>query len=512
MTVAGLVENPMPPSVKASRADWCLGSLFVLGVCVYLTLLMTVGRLPFTDDIYFKAAGREWAASGRFAAPESAGALNANPPVEEIFALYPPLYPFLFGVFVKAFGFSWRTAFLYDGLLHVGLCCSGIWVARRIAPEAARWRAYLAGAAILPLGTVGRPDELAMCFGMAACGLALPPKLTWQRYMISGGLLGLCCGTSIGAAFGFACVWSTLRLPFLCSAQWRDALAGIALATLSGVCALAACLLPIMVTHPCAYTWFIGLAQRTAGALPLVATWLEVSRRQGLFFADLICVVLSAILLALACRGGYRLDSLRILLGAVFCTGLMVYLARGKYPYLWFTLPWLLAGVLSVAGVGRFGAGLQARRIALAIVLLAMPIGVTPYVHSIAVLLRLPREQSLRYNVKHLRSLIPPGAVAMGDVAWLAMAGRNLVYDPVWSNPRNIQRTEYVVLTGNGTGKPGVRWQLASDQELYLSRHFRVLESRLPTTPLMLLGRRLSNSAYGFGTIVYVRQDPPLVQ
>jgi hypothetical protein len=287
---------------------------------------------------------------------------------------------------------------------------------------------------------------------------------------------------------------------------------GIALATASGICTLAACLLPVIVTHPQAYTWFIGEVHKTAAARPLVATWLEVARRQGLFFAEVFGVVCSAIMLALAFRGQFRTDGLRILFGAVLSTGLMVYLARGKYPYFWFTLPWLLAGVLTIAGVARFGAGLRVRRIILATVLLSMPVGAIPYLHSIAVLLKMPREQSLAYNAAHLRSVIPPGAVATGDVAWLALAGQNLVYDLAWCNPRNIEHADYVVLTSNGTGKPGVRWRLTPDQEAYLSRHFRVLENRLPTTPLVILGRRLSNSAYGFGTIVYVRQNQPLAQ
>jgi hypothetical protein len=532
MSVAGLEENTMHAPMKASRTDWWLGSLFLLGVCGYLALLMTVGRFPFVDEIYYKAAGREWAVSGHFRSPECAGFIevaleyagysaaeskaaaadHANVPVDEVFATYPPLYPFLFGLFVKTFGFSWRTSLLYDGLLHVWLCCITIWGARRIAPEGARWRAYLAGLAVLPLGTVGRPDELAMCFGMAACGLALAPMLTLPRCIISGALLGLCCGTSMGAALGFACVWAGLRVPVLFSAQWRGALAATALAALSGICALAACLLPIAITHPHAYTFFIGEVKITAAALPLVASWLVAARHQGPFFAELIGVMLSAVLLALVLRGQSRTDGLRILLGAVFCPCLMVYLVRGKYPYLWFTLPWLLAGVMSVAGAARFGAGLWARRIATAIVLVGIPLGAIPYVDSIAILLKLPREQSLGYNVEHLRSIIPPGAVAMGDVAWMALLGRNLVYDPVFSSPRNIEHVDYVLVTSNGTGLPAVRRPLTSDQEEYLSRHFRVLESRFATTPLVLLGRRLSHNAYGFGTIVYVRQDQPFTR
>ena len=58
MSVAGLEENTKHAPMKTSRTDWWLGSLFLLGVCGYLALLMTVGRFPFGDEIYYKAAGR----------------------------------------------------------------------------------------------------------------------------------------------------------------------------------------------------------------------------------------------------------------------------------------------------------------------------------------------------------------------------------------------------------------------------------------------------------------------
>ncbi len=462
------------------------------------------------DELFFKAAGREWASSGHFAAPEVTGYSDSVPATEEIFAQYPPLYSFLFGLFVKVLGFSWRTVFLYDGLLHVLLCFITIRIARTIAPDAGGWRAYAAGLAVLPIATVGRPDELAMCIGMVACGLALAPAPSRLRNLASGGLLGLCCATSVGAAFAFACIWALLSAHSLRESSVSIALARITEATFSGIVVLTLCLLPILATHPTAYAWFVADMQSTAAARPLIETWEQSGRLAGFLLVAVAGVVMSALLLMVASRGRPRMDGWRPLLGAVLSTGCMVYIARGKYTYLWFTTPWLLAAVLSIAGTSRFGASSWARRLATQISLLAMLAGAIPYAHSSLVLLTLPREQSLAFNIVRLQALMPPGTVAMGDIAWLAVAGRDRVYDTEFASAgvENLARTDFVVLTGNGTGRPGLRWRLSPDQEAYLARHFIVLENRLPRSPLVLGGGwRVSNSAYGFGSIVYVRKD-----
>jgi hypothetical protein len=93
----------------------------LLASLAYLVVLTAVGRLPcrFGDEIFFKAAGREWAATGRFAAPELAGTLGLEPPLEEVWLPYPPLYPILFGGFVKLFGFGWRVCVAFDAVIHV---------------------------------------------------------------------------------------------------------------------------------------------------------------------------------------------------------------------------------------------------------------------------------------------------------------------------------------------------------------------------------------------------------
>src|SRR5271157_372421 len=108
---------------------------FVLAIILYLFVLIRLGRLPQLDgdEISFKSPGREWAASGRFASPELRGWRGLDPPLERIWLIYPPVYPFLFGVFVKVFGFGWRQCEMFDGLIRVALAALTYAVAYRLA-------------------------------------------------------------------------------------------------------------------------------------------------------------------------------------------------------------------------------------------------------------------------------------------------------------------------------------------------------------------------------------------
>ena len=136
----------------------CLLALSAL----YCIADLVPGRFAVTDEVYFKSAGRNWATTGRFASPELTGFTSSVPPMSEVFFPYPPLYPFLFGVYTKIVGFGPRLCILYDLVIHLLLIWCGALVAKLV--HRAPWgAAVLCGALLVPLGTVGRPDELGIC-------------------------------------------------------------------------------------------------------------------------------------------------------------------------------------------------------------------------------------------------------------------------------------------------------------------------------------------------------------
>src|SRR5215831_18047809 len=112
-------------SVNRWVANHC-GPLLYLCLGVYVVFQMAVGRFVQMDEVFFKAAGREWARSSHFAAPEIHGVPTADPPgflrmappLSEIWFAQPPVYTFLFGVFARLFGFGPMQCIVFDGLIH----------------------------------------------------------------------------------------------------------------------------------------------------------------------------------------------------------------------------------------------------------------------------------------------------------------------------------------------------------------------------------------------------------
>ena len=164
----------------------------------YLAVMMVQGRFAVTDEMFFKAAGAQWAETGRFAAPEFSGFLGATPPVETIYAVYPPVYPFLFGIWVRLMGFSWQACVFYDAIIHVCLTLVVLLYAMQLDGRFKGFPGVLLVATILPLGTAGRPDELAMTFGtLGTCFLAVRGRGALGT-ILCGVAVGLAAGTSLG--------------------------------------------------------------------------------------------------------------------------------------------------------------------------------------------------------------------------------------------------------------------------------------------------------------------------
>src|SRR5262245_15167598 len=93
----------------------------LLLLAVFFVLELAYPRFPVSDEIVFKSAGRNVSQGGAFAAPERNGFMHADPPVEQVYAIYPPLYTWLFGQWTRAIGFGWAACVSFDALISVGL-------------------------------------------------------------------------------------------------------------------------------------------------------------------------------------------------------------------------------------------------------------------------------------------------------------------------------------------------------------------------------------------------------
>jgi hypothetical protein len=496
-------------SVPDRRRTTTLIFLVILSL-LYGFVELVPGRFTAPDEVFYKAAGRNWAMTGRFAAPEIVGRLTKGPPLTEVYFAQPPVYTFLFGVYTKLVGFGPRACILYDVLIHLLLVWSVVAVSRRVFHLS--WGlSALCGVLFIPLGTVGRSDELAIVFALCAT-MALRCK-THQTSgaLLGGALLGLCCATSLSAFvfLGPLVLWELLgaRQPSL--RKLRD----LGAAGAAGLAAAAFCVAPILINHPTAYQQLIAHAGDQQGIPAFLAgngwtsmrelfqTW-SYALRDGLKFEFLVCGLLGFAALCWWVDGDRsRLEYQRILAAALSVSGIVL-LMPGKFNYLWFPGSWLLVTCVALGAQVSQVVSRQRRRWLIAVGASVWLVASMWYFHRKAILWTLPGDQSLSVNMKRVRAEIPPNVGVVTTEYWWALAGRDRVYDVLLSNP-NVHDVDYVIVSGNGSGKPGTPLNMNGKYE---NSDFKVVYNHLNRNPASLFGFQISRSAYGFGPYVLKKQ------
>lgn len=445
-------------------------------LAIYVIASIEIGRFTTTDEIAFKAAGREWAHSGHFAAPELSGFAHLQPPVEEIWLAHLPVYTFLFGLFVKIFGFGVAQSVAFDALIHALLALLTFAHARRmLAPP---WIAVLAAALVLPLGTFGRADELSICFGMAALLVAQP--------VLSGILFGITAATNLIAA-GLLGILALLRM--------RSVKLLIAAAA-----TFLACLAPILITHPAAWRQF-GLhasAQfATTMSWGIAHSWIY-GRQYLLSVAAALIIGIAAAIIGIAAPFLQRRDVL-LRFAPAYAVPIILGLVAAKSYYLWFVAPLLLAAACATAWE------LRAHRVMwIATIVAAMLHGgaiVVP-VQQQLIAATLPANQQLAPNVAAVRASVPRGSVVLASELWSSIAN-DVQYRSLVHAGTKIDDVDFVILSGNGSGAPGVPQTLTAAQQAVLAANFDVVYDNLRRDVPRLLGMPLSRSGWGYGVRIY---------
>jgi hypothetical protein len=464
-----------------------------VALAVQCAALVSLGRFPATDESFYKAAGREWARSGRFAAPELEGFTGTQPGLEDVFAAYPPVYPFLFGLAARAAGFSWRTCVAYDALIHAALVLTLAWLARGRLSAAPAALAAATAALALPLGTSGRPDELGLVFALIGLGVLEGPRATARRALLSGLAFGLAAGTSPPAAAMLGTLAVARQLE-------RGALARMCAWGAAAAVGLALVLAPLLLTAPDAWRQFAGqsvLKERVGTWLLPLAGWRPAWPQ----------VLLTAVLLAigLAARTAGARAWARTWLVPWIALAAVAVTVPGKHTYLWMWGPWLLVAAAECIwrawDDGR-------RRVAAACggaLVLAVGLAAAPALHRGLLIATLPPDQRPDAAAARVRALLPPGSRVLVDELWWSLADDHDVRDLYWSRPADLKSFEWLVLSGNGSGAPG-RARALPPHCRGLESAFVVVRDDLNPRPASLFGLSLSRSAYGFGVRVLRRR------
>jgi hypothetical protein len=498
-----------------------------LGIISFLAIFLLIEflypRFVYKDDeVFFKSAGRNLSQQGTFAAPEFEGFLHLDPPIERINLAYPPLYGWLFGQWTRLTGFGWAACVGYDAVVSALLAVTVYGLAHimcmaLLGPLSIRRRTTLAlVTALLTLlfRHVARPDELAMALAYANAWWLLLPRVFFPRWLgaafISGVLAGLLVCTSLGAFLAFIPLLTALWL--LRVTDVREVTAALAATILGGAFAVVLSLTPLFVVDPHVYRQPLQhfdylVLNESFRMQPLSVTW-QVSRQHVfILFATLPVLCLGIIRF----WRGERIREMLSFFVAPLVGFSVVFFLHGWWAYWWFLQPWFV--LIAIVVVADFWCSRRSRLLATAVVAwLAMWLaiaGLWPAKNYLARIILAP-EQRLSYNIKKLRELIPIGATVLTVNGWWALGNDRLVYDP-GSDIEDLSRIQYFVTDGNGTGQPGVWWPPHNPRyQAMVRENFEVISDTLPRTPLRIFGLRITNSAYGFGTIVLRRRPAQL--
>jgi len=497
--------NESPPKTAISR----LAPVFFAGALVaYLVVLALQGRLFHLDEVFYKCAGAHWAFGGLFAAPELVGRLPFDPPIDRVFACYPPLYPFLFGLFCRAFGFGYTQIVLFDGLLRVALCVTTAYVVTCLRPGTGwSWPSVIAGLLVLPLGWIGRPDDLGVIFGMLAC-TRLFPRSSHACHWQAGLLLGLSAATSPAAAATLAAVATGLVSGESTLSIRQRSMAILTMALVSASVLLAA-FLPLLNIDAAAWRQILIHGEANLSGGKIWEAWVINFWFGRFFIAATAGAVLTPLLLLPAVRRA-ALQPLwsRWFLAPLFAFLLFAFLTAGKFSNVWFAGPWLIAA--SVAMLSQLWRGGTARwRLAVpALVLLGgCAYGAQFWLKERLAVASLPAEQHYDAAARRLLEVVPPGATVLTSEHWVTFLGRNPVIEVNFSVlNESWTKADYIVVTGNGSGTPGSPLWILPEIGAYAARNFVLIDDQLPRDPLRLAGFRMTKSAFGWGAAVYRRK------
>ncbi len=474
-----------------------------LGFAGFLAWMMALGRFADVDECWYKETGRQWAINGRWANPTILGFMpGLEVPPEVVHFTQPPVYAFLFGLFVKVAGFGWRQCVFFDAIIRMGLALILGRAVRKIGgpliPTVVSWA--ISWGFLLVNTRMGRPDALAVCFGV--CGLLLlqDQPLDLRRIVGSGVLFGLCTGTNLVGG----CIMGMIAVPLilLSSSGWRSGFVFCALwATVTAII-LGMIVAPILVAAPGCIMQFLAHGRIHAGERLTINVILEVLKGHGSMAILLAGTGLATLFTSVSSlRIMNRQDWLRLWSGPALALATWFVLSSRKEYYLIFVALWLFVLTAGQLGrqwdwfprrVRRLSAGTLA-----AILLLVGSQGVKD-----ASELFLPTHQSPAWNERWLQSVIPPGSkVVASQNSWWFLMNERVVFDGTWAGP-DMTQVDYVVLTRESFYSKSTA---GYPQPPTFQKSFGPLKSYQISDHFRLLASNFSPEKPGFGAMVFER-------
>jgi hypothetical protein len=483
------------------KKNQLLKLIFFLCGALLLIFKLTVSQGGHVDEIFFKAPGLNWAIDNGWCSPEETGFGGWSPPLDEVFASYPPLYPFFFGLFVKLFGFGWRVCAGYDAGIHVALAFVLVHFIRLAVP-ARPHVGWVIGILFLFTAYPARPDRLAMIFGYFSLALLLcdGPKLPVRRYAGSGMLFGFCMGTSIPCALALSPMFAAL----IWHADKNIKVAAtrlIVAAATTGITFLVI-VLPVLWFHADAWKQNLS-ATRHVTSFAFLSSLTHLFRYHSLSLVLLLLLLLPGIfvfLRLLKARREIGFSQWFFWYGSA-CFTLAFFMIKSTFQgyYHWFFIPWFAAALFQ-SNLCQF----WSRRTALFWVAVSLIPALAFNVRTMLAALVTKHERRVSSFSALVESQVPEGASVLCTAEyWWLLASRNHVYDIMNHGVMDVERIQYIILTGCGTGAPNTHQPLPpfanhGDYELISSSLaqdvpsiFGIPLTRSSTSPAPVIFRRI---------------------
>ncbi|MFC1453221.1 hypothetical protein ACFLSJ_07770 [Verrucomicrobiota bacterium] len=493
------------------------------------------GRFPQIDEPLFKEPGYNLARNGVFAAPAFRGYFNLDPDVSEIFAIYQPLYPALYGAWVSVFPHTFRSAVAYDALIHLALVLTILFgfpvllgVSRRVAAGTALVCAFM--------GTLGRPDELAMVWGLLGlCAwsrwnaalrksrntpVSAESSGPFHRGRLGGGaqsaiaasLLFALCGATSMPVLLIMVIWASfVWLPDLVAPGSRIRLlrmgsavaAGTTLLLLAGLGPfyLRAGALAQYRQHAGLFI-FSGLLRSIASGAAAPYLGIFVSGvRTNIFMYPMILPVAAAGLwiIARSAEGRWK----RAAAGVLAAYGFVILAMPEKVLYFWFLYPVLVALTVTVIPA----------RAAAVLLALSLVAGVNRPLRDLAKTALLPPEQRMAHQTEVLKNAVPATGSFLVDPSGYFIARRH--YPGLLVGRQDVRgalrRADYCAWSSwylrdvEGVDIPGS--MLSAAEVLYLKAGFEKIHDGLPKRLPRLFGIPIGVEPRGYGMVLYRRRE-----